>query len=302
MVKDGSAVVNTNIQQAFGSNDSPVVRAFLNGYEATSQVVQISVNPSNLQGTTLSIRISLGKTTQVKSVWISWIAFSPVTASFTAYGGSLSRNGFIGTFNSDISSNLYQNSYLLYGLTTLSLTGTDALAFTFQISNTFQLSLSSSRIFESFGLVYIVAGNAPSKLCSACGNNNKAFGNTCLSSCPLGTTANTYKDGGVACLGTALTVTASMNTTPTSAVSISVNATATSQVSTPPVLTSTVTSSAASSASVTVSTPSVVAPTPSVNASRPSIGFSGSSGSSSSSSVKVTCPANAFFNGIECVC
>jgi len=49
-----------------------------------------------------------------------------------------------------------------------------------------------------------VAGNPPSKLCSACGINSVAYGNTCLSSCPLGTTANTYKDGGVACLGTAV--------------------------------------------------------------------------------------------------
>jgi len=49
-----------------------------------------------------------------------------------------------------------------------------------------------------------VAGNPPSKLCSACGTNNVAYVNTCLSSCPLGTIANTYKDGGIACLGTAV--------------------------------------------------------------------------------------------------
>ena len=49
-----------------------------------------------------------------------------------------------------------------------------------------------------------MAGNPPSKLCSTCGTNNIAYGNTCLSSCPLGTTANTYKDGGIACLGTAV--------------------------------------------------------------------------------------------------
>jgi hypothetical protein len=47
-IKDGSVVVSTNIQQAFGSGDNPVVRAFLNGYEAVSNVVQIAVSPSNL--------------------------------------------------------------------------------------------------------------------------------------------------------------------------------------------------------------------------------------------------------------
>ena len=291
MIKDGSAVVNTNIQQAFGSNDNPVVRAFLNGYEATSQVVQIAVNPSNLQGTNLSIRINLGKTTQVKSVWISWIAFSPVTASFTAYGGSVSRNAFTGTFNTDISSNLYQNSYLLYGLTTLSLTGADPLAFTFQISNTFQLSLSSSRNFDSFGLVYVVAGNSPSKLCSACGSNNKAFGNTCLSSCPLGTTATTYKDGGVACLGTAVSTSASINATASNTVSNSVNATTTSQVSASASSTPTPSTRASS---ISLSNPTVEV-TPSVVTSSPSIK---TTSSSSSNNTKVTCPVNAFFNGI----
>jgi len=104
----------------------------------------------------------------------------------------------------DISSNLYQNSYLLYGLSQLSINGKEPLTYSCQISNSFELSLASSRNFDSLGIVYVAAGNAPGKLCSACGAATIAYVNSCLTSCPLGTTPNTYKDGGVACLGTAL--------------------------------------------------------------------------------------------------
>jgi len=122
-VTANSAVVSTKIQQAFGTNDNPVVRVFLNGYQSESNTVQIQVSPSNLQGTTLSAKILLGPTSKIVGIWLSWIAFSPVTASFSAYGGSLGRNSFVGTFNSDISSHLYQNSYLLYGLSQISING-----------------------------------------------------------------------------------------------------------------------------------------------------------------------------------
>ncbi len=122
-VSANSAVVSTKIQKAFGANDNPVVRVFLNGYQTQSNVVQIQVSPSNLEGTSLSVKIIIGSSTQISGVWLSWIAFSPVTASFSAYGGSLGRNSFVGSFSSDVSSNLYQNSYLLYGLSQISING-----------------------------------------------------------------------------------------------------------------------------------------------------------------------------------
>lgn len=264
-VTSNSAVVTANIQQAFGTNDSPVIRAFLNGYQTQSNAVQISVSPSNLQGTTLSIKILLGPSTQIAGIWLSWIAFSPVTASFSAYGGSVGRNSFVGSYNSDVSSNLYQNSYLLYGLSQISINGKESLAYSCQISNNFQLSLASSRNFDSLGIIYIAAGNPPSKLCSACGAANIAYGNSCLSSCPLGTTPNTYKDGGVCCIGTAVSVS---------------NASASSQASASA-------TSAASSSSASAASSSSAAD---------------SAGSSSSAQSAPSCPRNAFYNGNECVC
>jgi len=220
-VSGTSAVVTTIIQQAFGPNDNPVIRTFLNGYQAQSTSVQVAVSPSNLQATTLSIKILLGPNTQINGIWLSWVAFSPVSATFSAYGGSVGRNSFVGSYNSDVSSNLYQNSYLLYGLTQVSINGKDPLAFSCQISNNFQLSLSSNRNFDSLGIVYIAAGNSPSKLCSGCGAANYAYENSCLTSCPLGTTANKYKDGGVACLGTAVTASSNSSQSSTSSASSS---------------------------------------------------------------------------------
>ena len=92
-----AAVVSTTIQKAFAPSDSPVIRAFINGYMVGSNGVQVAVNPNNLEGTTLSIKIMLGPTTQISSIWLSYIAFSPVTSSFVAYGGSLMKSKFSGS-------------------------------------------------------------------------------------------------------------------------------------------------------------------------------------------------------------
>lgn len=87
-VQNNEAVVATSLKQAFGSNDRPVVRVFINGYMASSNGVQIAVSPNNLEGAQLSIKVMFGSTTNIKSVWLSYVAFSPSTASFAAFGGS----------------------------------------------------------------------------------------------------------------------------------------------------------------------------------------------------------------------
>lgn len=151
----------------------------------------------------------LGDNTSVKGVWLSYIAFTPSSGSFYAYGGSLTKSAFSGVFNQDASNSLYQTPYTLYGLTQISLSGQTPLDFSFSMSKDFQLAFSSSRVFDSFSIMYIVAGVLPSKLCLNCGDANIAYGNTCVKSCPLGTTKNTFKAGGIGCLGTALTGSAS---------------------------------------------------------------------------------------------
>jgi hypothetical protein len=191
------------------------VRTFLNGYQTYSNQVQIAVVPSNLQNTNLTIRINIGPTSNVSAVWVSWIAFSPASASFTAYGGSLSKNSFTGSVSNDISNSLYQNVYLLYGLTTISLNNQASLTYSCQINNNFQLSVQVNGNFDAFGLVYIVAGNSPNQLCSHCGSASYAYANSCLTACPLGTTPKSFPNGGIACLGTAVTTTTTSITSST---------------------------------------------------------------------------------------
>lgn len=87
-ILSNTAEVSTSLKTAFGSKDKPVVRVFINGYMADSNGVQIAVSPSNLQNTQLSIKVMFGSTTNINNVWLSYVAFSPSTASFAAFGGS----------------------------------------------------------------------------------------------------------------------------------------------------------------------------------------------------------------------
>ena len=135
------ATVQTQIGSAFPAGAQPVVRAFINGYMAASEVVQLAVAPSNLEGTTLSIKIMLGQTTQIRSIWLSYVAFSPSTASFTAYGGSISKSSFSGSFLQDISNSIYRTPYLLYGLTQMSLGGNTPLSYENTIDEGFGMEI-----------------------------------------------------------------------------------------------------------------------------------------------------------------
>lgn len=84
----------TNIGKAFGANDSPVIRVFINGYDSPSIIVELSVSPINLQRTQLSVRISIGRTSIIRYLLLSYIAFSPKTSSFISFGGQITNKRF----------------------------------------------------------------------------------------------------------------------------------------------------------------------------------------------------------------
>jgi hypothetical protein len=44
----------------------------------------------------LTIRITIGSTTKLNKIWLSWLAFSKVTTGFGVYGGQIARSGFSG--------------------------------------------------------------------------------------------------------------------------------------------------------------------------------------------------------------
>ena len=195
------ALAYANLQRAFAQNENPVIRVFLNGFtlEAKSGALQISVSPINLQNTTLTFKITLGKTTMINSVALSWVAFSPASANFASYGGQISQNQYSGSVSSDISSSIYKSEYTIYGLTLLSITSGKGINFASSVDTDFIITISSSIAIDSFSLVYVAIGQLPGQQCQNCGEEKTVYGNACVSSCPDNTYAFTYKDGGVAC-------------------------------------------------------------------------------------------------------
>ncbi len=189
----------TTITAPFGQGDNPVIRVFINGFDLASPSLQISVSPSNLQGSKLTVSVTVGSTTVLKRLWLSWLAFSPTTASFGSYGGQYSQSKYSGTVSSDISNTLYQTPYIFLGLNLLSISSKQSLAFSSAADSSFVLTVSSSRMIDDFSIVYIAVGVLPSKHCSSCGSNLMACEGNCQSSCPAGSYAFTYRDGGVAC-------------------------------------------------------------------------------------------------------
>ena len=93
--------VYPTLSQAFAANQNPVIRVFLNGFNlaAGSGALQISVAPTNLQNTNITIKVTMGKMTIVDRVVLSWIAFAPASASFVSYGGQVSKNTFSGAIS-----------------------------------------------------------------------------------------------------------------------------------------------------------------------------------------------------------
>ena len=114
----------------------------------------------------------------------------------------MGKSKFSGSISEDISNSLYETPYKLYGLTKISLYGVKNMDFYCSISDYFKMSVKSSNNFDSFGIMYIIAGKAPKQLCSQC-SGQYVYDNTCVASCPAGTMKKTYKDGGVACMGKA---------------------------------------------------------------------------------------------------
>ena len=193
------ALAYANINAPFAAGESPVIRVFINGFDISSNTVQLSVSPTNLQGTKLTVKITVGAATGLRRVWLSWLAFSPSTASFGSYGGQVSQTRYSGSVSSDISGSLYQSPYTIYGLNLISLTNSAALAFTSDIDSGYVLTVSASSVVADFSLVYVSVGVQPGKLCANCNAGLVPSGKDCILACPAGAYSFAYKDGGVGC-------------------------------------------------------------------------------------------------------
>lgn len=330
------ALAYTNINTPFGQSDNPVIRVFINGFDVSSNSVQLSISPTNLQGTKLTVKLTVGASTAIRRIWISWLAFSPSSASFGSYGGQVSQTKYSGSVSSDISNSLFRNSYSLYGLNLVSLGNSQSLDFSSTIDNDYVLTISASALVD-FSLVYVTVGVLPGKICSGCGNGLVASGDNCVLGCPVGTFSHTYKDGGVACrtcssklgfiltggkcvVGTTTTTTITTSTTVTAQLPSTTAAGSSSGQSS--ISQSTSQSSQTSQSSSTSSTTQPTQPAQQTQPAQPakpaatnSQGSSSATTSSSSGAASQTtakpapsvvfapiCPAHAYFIGNKCAC
>lgn len=62
-LNQGRGYAYTSLTRAFTSQEQPVIRTFINGFDVTSNVLQLATAPANLEGTKLTIGISVGAAT-----------------------------------------------------------------------------------------------------------------------------------------------------------------------------------------------------------------------------------------------
>ena len=292
----------TTIKQAFANGASPVIRTFINGFDSVNAVLQLATAPTNLQGTTLTIGISVGPDSRVRTLWGSFIAFSPSTASFVSYGGQIKRQKFSGSVTTDISNTIYRSPYALLGLNLISLGDQSSIQFSTKLDDAFSCVVSASRTVNDFSMVYIVVGVPVSQVC-ACGTGLIPYEDNCVSDCPASYGRKVFNDGGVACVHgvssvttttTTTTVRQETHTTQQSSSSSSQNGQGSTSTQTitqgQTHVSQPVTTAGNNQQSVTSTTTSGMTTT------------SGSSSSTTKSSSEVECIENAYHNGLECRC
>ena len=135
----------------------------------------------------------------MRTLWGSYIAFSPSDAKFVSYGGQIKRHSFSGSITTDISNTIYRSPYTLLGLNMISLGDQSAIDFSTQLNDAFSCVVSASRKINDFSMVYIVIGVSVSQAC-ACGADLVAYEDKCVSECPASYGRKTFSDGGVACV------------------------------------------------------------------------------------------------------
>lgn len=291
------AQVYTSIAAPFAQGDTPVIRVFVNGFDVSSNTLQISANPSNLQGTKMTVTVLVGASTSLKRIWLSWLAFSPTSASFGSYGGQFSQSKYSGTSNSDISNSLYQTPYIFHGFNLVSLSDSQPLSLTSSVDSNLVLTVTASRVIDDFSIVYIAVGVQPSKHCSQCGSGLIANGNNCVSSCDSGSYTYTYKDGGVACR----TCSSKLKQVLSNGQCIQASTSAT--VTSTAVLPGNNSPSPSSSNQYFYPDPQpIILPTSTLVNSSATIPSYNYSPTSVGQAKPISCPYNAYYNGNECVC
>ena len=164
----------------------------------------------------------------MRTLWGSYIAFSPSTANFVSYGGQIKKQSFSGSVTTDISNSLYRSPYTLLGLNLISLGDSAAISFETELDDAFRCEVSASRKINDFSMVYIVVGVPVKQICSCSGYI--PYEKTCVTQCPAEYGQKAFNDGGMACEKgvNTVTTTTTIHKTTTTSTTISTGKTATS--------------------------------------------------------------------------
>lgn len=178
---------------------NPVARIFLNGFgvNAGTQGFQIQIEARDIGSTGFTLAVATGSQTDLKFILFSFLIFSPTTAPFASYGGSITKSGFSGVGYQDISNTIYSNNFVLQGLVRLG--SSLNLNILTNLDNDFVLGFSSEAGSVDFVYAYVVVGVAPQSVCSHCSSERCAYRDRCVASCPENTYQVTFKDGGIGC-------------------------------------------------------------------------------------------------------
>lgn len=190
----------TNVETPPNLNyDRAIIRAFINGFglNSGSTGIQIQVDGRSIQANGLTIVTLTGPRTDLKKLWFSYIAFSPSTAAFTSYGGTVADTSFLGTNAKDVKSLVQHNNYGLVGLNKIS--STFSLRYSTDVDADFIFSYTVAGNNVDFVANYIFVGPRTNTVCSRC-TETYSHRDQCVASCPAGTFQKPYNMGGIACI------------------------------------------------------------------------------------------------------
>lgn len=122
--------------------------------------------------------VATGKKTDLKSVDFSYLLFSPSSAPFASYGGSMSRVGLTGITYQDISNTIYYSNMIIQGLMKVGSALSINLASNFD--SEFVMGFNNQGPAIDFIYSYVVLGVPAASMCSNCRSQKCAYRDICV--------------------------------------------------------------------------------------------------------------------------
>lgn len=173
---------------------------FLAGiYSTFTNNLTVSIYPGQVSATSGSVIVFTGSNVTITNITVISVIYNPAVGQFLSTTGTLSYKTFTNQFF-NLFNNFLPIYYILTGINSFTLTGTNANTFQFnlQVVNSTILQSSSTVSFDVLGISYVTIGVVTNAVCSPC--NNFISNGICADTCPSLTFPFTFTDSGKACL------------------------------------------------------------------------------------------------------